>query len=97
MVSQQRADCGGDGLALVLASVQVAEVGVYYVRVSNPTRFVRSVPVVVEIGPVPDAVTQDKMQDVSVGLAPVGVEGPVGRQSVFASVFPGGVGDANSG
>ena len=39
MVSQQRADCGGDGTALVLASVQVTDVGVYYVRVSNPTRF----------------------------------------------------------
>ncbi|MEK7677627.1 MAG: immunoglobulin domain-containing protein, partial [Verrucomicrobiota bacterium] len=80
---------GATGPALVLASVQVTDVGVYYVRVSNPTRFVRSVPVVVEIGPVPDAVTQDKMQDVNVGLTPQGLEGPVGRQSVFASVFPG--------
>ncbi len=83
---------GATGPALVLPSVQVTNVGVYYVRVSNPARFVRSVPVVVEIGPVPEAVTQDKMQDVNVGLALPGLEGPVGRQSVFAFVTAGTLG-----
>jgi hypothetical protein len=84
---------GATGSNLVLSSVQRADVGIYSVRVSNPTRSVRSVPCSVEFGPHAEAITADKLQDATgsgivSGLAQMSVR----RMQGFASVTMGGLG-----
>jgi len=60
---------GATNLFLMLGNLQPSNVGLYSVVVSNTTRAVESATASLEFGPVPEVVSQDKMEELFLGDA----------------------------